>query len=292
MKLGENILKNKEIIIKFWIYTSVILVVFIICNILGFIFFNGIKEINLNFLIKNPEGLPLGSSGGVKNAIIGSLFLMVISMILSIILGVNCAIFNIIYCKNKGINAIINLIVQCIASIPSIIIGLFVYGFFIVTLNVPRSMFTAGISLSIMVFPFVEKRVEKIILSIDRRILRDSEVLGIDKDYMCKNLILPIIKKEIISTGILAGSYAIGATAPIILTGAVFVGGNSNKLFSPVMALPFHLHMLLGQSTMYEKSYATALVLIFILIFLHILSEIVMLGIGGKIIEYIRIKKN
>ena len=125
----------------------------------------------------------------------------------------------------------------------------------------------------------------------DRQFIKDSYSLGIEKDYMCRKLILPVIKKEIVSTGILAGSHAIGATAPLLLTGAVFIGGTSDKLLSPVMALPFHLHMLLGQTALHDKAYATAFVLICILIILHILSEIIISGLGGKIIEYIGNKR-
>lgn len=284
-------MKIKDLIIKIWIYLSTAIVFFIIFSIIYFVISKGIREINLDFLLKNPEGMPLGSKGGIKNAIIGSVFLMFLAIIFSVLLGMGCAVYNTVYCNSKIIKIAIRLIIRCISSIPSIIIGLFVYGFFIVTFNIPRSMLTAGISLGIMVFPFVEIRIEKSILNVDRLIIRESNSLGIEKDYMCKKLILPIIKREIISTGILAGSYAIGATAPLLLTGAVFIGGNSNRLLSPVMALPFHLHMLLGQTALYEKAYATAFVLICILIILHILSEIVISGLGGILVEYIGNKR-
>lgn len=284
-------MKIKDFIIKLWIYLSTVTVFFIIFSIIYFVISKGIKEINLSFLTENPKGMPLGSEGGIKNAIMGSIFLMFLAIFFSIILGTGCAIYNTVYCNSKKINMVIRLVIQCISSVPSIIIGLFVYGFFIVTLNVPRSMLTAGISLGIMVFPFVEIRIEKSIMNIDKKIIRESFSLGVGKDYMCKKLVLPIIRKEIISTGILAGSYAMGATAPLLLTGAVFIGGSSNKLLRPVMALPFHLHMLLGQTALYEKAYATALVLICILIIMHILSEVIMLGMGGMLVEYIRNKK-
>ena len=284
-------MKIKDLIIKIWIYLSTVIVFFTIFSIIYFVISKGIREMNLDFLLKNPEGMPLGSKGGIKNAIIGSVFLMFLAIIFSVLLGMGCAVYNTVYCNSKIIKIAIRLIIRCISSIPSIIIGLFVYGFFIVTFNIPRSMLTAGISLGIMVFPFVEIRIEKSILNVDRLIIRESNSLGIGKDYMYKKLILPIIKREIISTGILAGSYAIGATAPLLLTGAVFIGGNSNRLLSPVMALPFHLHMLLGQTALYEKAYATAFVLICILIILHILSEIVMNGLGGILVEYIGNKR-
>ena len=245
----------------------------------------------MNFFLKNPEGIPPGEEGGIRNAIKGSVFLMIISVIFSLFLGVSCGIYRTVYCNSKIIYTGIGLVVQCISSIPSIIIGLFVYGFFIVTLNIPRSMLTAGISLGIMVFPFTERRIEKIILDIDKKIIRESNSLGIDRDYMCRKLILPIIRRDIVSVAILAGSHAIGATAPILLTGAVFTGGSSDKLLQPVMALPFHLNMLLGQTSLHRKAYATAFVLICILIILHILSEIILSNVGGKIVEHIGNKR-
>ena len=142
-----------------------------------------------------------------------------------------------------------------------------------------------------MVFPFVELNVEKLLAEFDRQCIRDSYALGIDKLYMCRKLILPTISNKIVSISILAGSYAIGATAPLLLTGVVFMA-KPNGLLSPVMALPFHLHMLLSQSVGTQKAYATALVLIGILIILNLLSEIIMRNIGGKIVEYIRNKKS
>lgn len=284
-------LKIRDFFIKIWVCISVIIMTIIIYNILSFIFVRGIKAINIDFFVKNPMGMPLGTEGGVKGAIIGSICTMILSIIISIILGGSCAFYNTIFCKNKYIKIFINFAVQTVSSIPSIIIGLFVYVFFIVTLNINKSMLTVGIALGIMTFSFVEKSLERVILTIENKIIRESRALGVDRDYMCIKLLIPIMKKELISTSILAGSYAIGATAPIILTGAVFTGGNSNKLFSPVMSLPFHLHILLGQGIDNERAYGTALVLIFILLILHIISDIVINGIGGKIVECIRIKK-
>lgn len=62
-------------------------------------------------------------------------------------------------------------------------------------------------------------------------------------------------------------------------------------LLSPVMALPFHLHMLLSQSVATQNAYATALVLIFILIILHLLSAVVLFDIGEKIARYFKHKR-
>ena len=177
------------------------------------------------------------------------------------------------------------------ASIPSILLGMFVYGLFIVSLDIPKSLLTASITLALMVFPFVEVSVEKVISQIDEKMLRDSFALGVDKNFMARKLVLPTIRKNIISILILAGSYAIGATAPLLLTGVVFMA-KAEGLLSPVMALPFHLHMLLSQSVATQNAYATALVLIFILIILHLLSAIVLFDIGEKIARYFKHKRS
>lgn len=280
-----------DLVLKCFIFFAMATILFVIGSIFYFVVSNGIKEVSFQFLLENPKGMPLGSEGGIKDAIFGSLFLMIVAIALSVILGISCALYNTIYCKSKTVKLIINLIVQCVASIPSIIIGLFVYGFFIVTLNIPKSMLTAGIALGIMIFAFIEIRVEKVILSLDKKIIRDSYSLGVESDYMSRKLILPTLKNEITAIAILGGSHAFGATAPILLTGAVFIGGSSNELLRPVKALPYHLHMLLGQGGLNEKAYATAFVLIVILLLLHILAELVAIGIGGKIIGYIRTKR-
>lgn len=284
-------IRFKDNLIKLFAFASIFIVMTAIFLIFSFVFFNGISGINIKFLTENPKGMPLGVDGGIRNAIIGSFLLMVLSMFFSTVLGICFAIYNKIFCKSKIIKMLLSFLIQCISSIPSIIIGLFVYGFFIVTLNISKSLFTASIALSLMVFPFVELNVEKLIEEFDRQCIRDSYALGIDKIYMCRKLILPTISNKIVSISILAGSYAAGATAPLLLTGVVFMAKPSG-LFNPVMALPFHLHMLLSQSVATEKAYATAMVLIGLLIILNLLSEIIMRNIGGKIVEYIRNKKS
>ena len=284
-------IRFKDNLIKLFAYIYIFIVMTAIFLIFSFVFFNGISGINLKFLTENPKGMPLGVDGGIRNAIIGSFLLMVLSMFFSTVLGICFAIYNKIFCKSKIIKMLLSFLIQCISSIPSIIIGLFVYGFFIVTLNIPKSLFTASIALSLMVFPFVELNVEKLIEEFDRQCIRDSYAFGIDKIFMCRKLILPTISNKIVSISILAGSYAVGATAPLLLTGVVFMAKPSG-LFNPVMALPFHLHMLLSQSVATEKAYATAMVLIGLLIILNLLSEIIMRNIGGKIVEYIRNKKS
>lgn len=283
--------KFKDNLVKLYCYISIFIIFSAIFTITYFIIFRGILEINLEFLLENPKGIPLGSEGGIRGAIIGSFLLMTISSSISMIFGTLCAIYNKIFCNSRFIHNVINFIVRSISAIPSLILGLFVYGFFIVTLDISKGLFTASLALSMMTFSFFEVSIEKAIDDIAIQNIKDSFALGINKFYMARKLIIPLIKKNIASTFVLASSYGIGATAPIILTGVVFIS-NTNSLFSPVMAIPFHLHSLLSQSIEIEKSYATSFVLIMILILLHVIAEIILKNIGGRLVESIRNKKS
>ena len=140
-------IRFKDNLIKLFAYISIFIVMTAIFLIFSFVFFNGSSGINLKFLTENPKGMPLGVDGGIRNAIIGSFLLMILSMFFSTILGICFAIYNKIFCKSKIIKMLLSFLIQCISSIPSIIIGLFVYVFFIVTLNIPKSLFTEIIAL-------------------------------------------------------------------------------------------------------------------------------------------------
>ena len=282
---------TKDFLIRCYAGFCALCVISLIFTLCYFLISQGISHVDLAFLTQNPAGEILGERGGIRDAILGSGLLMLFSILFSGMLGISCALYRQVYCQSPFIYTALHFIIRSLAAIPSILLGLFVYGFFIVHLDIPRSLFTASIALSLMVFPFVEVSVEKIIQELDPRLIRDSATLGVDKTYMCRKLILPVIQKQIVAVLILAGSYAVGATAPLLLTGVVFIAAPSG-LFSPVMALPFHLHMLLNQSVATEQAYATALVLICLLILLHLMAIFIMNNLGGKLVRYFKHKKS
>ena len=105
-------------------------------------------------------------------------------------------------------------------------------------------------------------------------------MFGISKAYTIFKLILPLCKSDIISAITMAGGFAMGASAPIILTAAVIFAPIPKSLHSPVMALPFHLYILTGEGISLEKAYGTALVLIMILLIINITA--VVLNLRGR----------
>ncbi len=262
--------KIKEFIFKLWLIVSTLVVLTIIVYIFAYIFKKGIGSINLEFIFGKPKGMPIGSEGGIFPAIVGSLSLTVIACLLAFVLAISTAIYTVFYCQSKKIESIIHLIVQSMAGVPSIILGLFGYTLLVLNLRLGRSLLSGGITLGIMIFPYIQIRVEKTFREVPKHIIDASYALGMSEAYTILRLVLPLCKGEIISAITMAGGFAMGAAAPIILTAAVMFAPVPKSYSAPVMALPYHLYMLTSQGISLEKAYGTALVLIMVLLIINI----------------------
>ncbi|MBY6952346.1 phosphate ABC transporter permease PstA [Clostridium botulinum] len=265
----------KDILLLLWYFLSTFLVVFIVFFIIAYVFKNGIHTINKDFLLDNPKGMPLGKEGGIFPAIVGSLLLMFISSITASILGIATAVYLTLYNKNKKIDNIIHIIIHSISGIPSIVLGLFGYSFLVFSLDLGVSLLAGAITLSIMIFPYIEVITEKAIEEVDKKLIVSSYSLGIDKTYTFFKIILPQCIEEIVSGIMLSGGFAMGATAPIMLTSAVISAPTPDSIMSPVMALSYHLYILISQGISMENAYGTAFVLMSILIILNFLSMLI-----------------
>ncbi|HDK7176029.1 TPA: phosphate ABC transporter permease PstA [Clostridium botulinum] len=265
----------KDILLLLWYFLSTFLVIFIVFFIIAYVIKNGIHTINKDFLLHNPKGMTLGKEGGIFPAIVGSLLLMFISSITASILGIATAVYLTLYNKNKKIDGIIHIIIHSISGIPSIVLGLFGYSFLVFFLDLGVSLLAGAITLSIMIFPYIEVVTEKAIEEVDKKLIVSSYSLGIDKTYTFFKIILPQCIEEIVSGIMLSGGFAMGATAPIMLTSAVISAPTPDSIMSPVMALSYHLYILISQGISMENAYGTAFVLMSILIILNFLSMLI-----------------
>ncbi|WP_231701765.1 PstA family ABC transporter permease [Crassaminicella thermophila] len=234
--------KNKRHIgIKLWSIISGIILIVLVLYINIYIFYKGIHGLNYKFLFYMPKGFPIGTEGGIFPAIIGSIYFTVIACFFASMIAIATALYLNFYCSNKKIYGIIHIVIQSTAGIPSIVLGLFGYTFLVVHLNLGISLLSGGIVLGIMIFPFIEVRVEKILEEINKDLVYASYALGISKSYTFFKVIIPMCFSEILSSIALAGGFAMGATAPIMFTGGVVYAPVPNSLLSPAMAFAISL---------------------------------------------------
>ena len=232
-----------------------------------YIFYKGYKVISPSFLLDTPKGMVLGEEGGIFPAITGSLAFSLTALVLSGLPSLFTALFMVFYAKEGRTKECLHFFIHLLSGVPSIVLGLFSYSLFVYQLKLGRSVLSGAIALAIMIFPFMEIRMEKIFEEVPKSYLHSSESLGCSKGYTLRKLVLPYTLPELLSTMLLAFCFALGATPPILFTGGVAFAKSPTSLLSPAMALPLHLYLLLVQGgSSLSRAYGTALVMLFLLL--------------------------
>lgn len=260
---------------RLWAYGSMVLVAGVIVFLFAFVFYEGSSVISWEFLTQAPSGAVLGEEGGIWPAIVGSLCFTATAVVLGGIPAIATALFLVFYCRRRRVSGLIRLVVQCISGIPSIVLGLFAYSFLVRDLQWGRCILSAGVALGIMILPFIEVRAEKAFRELPQQMVRSSYALGCSRAYTIWKIVLPACRGELVSGIILGGCYAMGATAPMIFTGAVAYAGVPHSVMEPAMALPLHLYLLVAQgATSMDTAYGTAFVMMAILLVSNLLATI------------------
>lgn len=258
--------------IAFWIFRLMSLsVVAILVWILGFLVVKGIGVINWEFLTAGPkEGM---TEGGIFPAIVGTLCLMVGSMVFAFPVGVMSGIYISEYASNNWLVRFIRIMTNNLSSIPSIVFGLFGMALFVNYLGFGDSIIAGSLTLGLLVLPIVIRTTEEALKAIDGSYRSGSLALGASKMQTIRKVILPMAMPNVITGLILSVGRVSGETAPILFTvAAYFLPSLPNSIFDQVMALPYHLYVLATSGTDLEASrpmaYGTALVLILIVLIL------------------------
>jgi phosphate transport system permease protein len=262
----------KDHLLMGWFWASGLLILAILLAIFGYLIWRGGAFINGDFILDSPSGSPLGTEGGIFPAIKGTLWLILLALIISIVPGLLTAIYLSEYGRSGWLAASVNLLVQSMAGVPSIITGLFVYALGVVTLGWGISLLAGGLALAIMVFPVIVVSSRDALLAVDENYRLVANSLGVSKFYTLYRIILPRAVAGITAGLLLALGYAAGATAPIMVTAAAIIASSSGALLEPVMALPYHLYILFNEHISMNHAYATALVLVSLLLIINILA--------------------
>ncbi|MBB6063175.1 phosphate transport system permease protein [Thermosipho japonicus] len=255
--------KFAKIILKILSYIVVIFVVFVIIEVLA----NGVKYFSLDFFTKYPEnGM---RQGGIFPAIVGSIYIIITSVIFSVPLGIFTGIFLAEY-KDKKISKIVELAVTGLSGMPSIVYGLFGYAMFSIALGFGTSILSASLTLSIMTLPIISNSTKEAMSSLPKELKESAYALGAKRNETIFKVLLKASKSRI-TTGVLLGlGRTLGETAPVLVTGSVFYATSMPKnIFSPVMTLPTHIYYLIsayGKESMWMTSGTAAFLLILILV--------------------------
>ena len=249
-----------------------ITVIFILAVILYDISSKGIGKISWSFITEMPKnGM---TEGGIFPAIIGTIMVTVITAVLSVPLGMGCAIYLNEYAKDSRITRLIRMSIRNLSGVPSIVYGLFGVILFVQLMHLGTCVLSAGFTLGLMTLPLTITASEEALKSIPNSYREGALALGATKWQSIRTNVLPYAVPGMLTGTILGLARAAGETAPILFTGAAFfLPFIPKSLFSQFMALPYHLYIMSTQHHAISKvrpiAYGTALVLIVLVLLMN-----------------------
>ncbi|MBF7097085.1 phosphate ABC transporter permease PstA [Alkalibacter sp. M17DMB] len=189
--------------------------------VLGILLFDIISEslgwLNVKFLTNNLSIFP--EKAGIRGALIGSVYLMLIVIPVTLVLGVSTAIYLEEYSNKGKIANFIKVNITNLASVPSVIFGLLGLSVFGRILNLGSSILAGGLTMSLLVLPIVVVASQEAIRAVPGFLRDASYALGANKWTTVRKVVLPVALPGILTGSILAISRAIGETAPLVVLG-------------------------------------------------------------------------
>jgi phosphate transport system permease protein len=262
------------------------MVVLVLFAILGFIIVRGIGVINWKFLTTMPEdGM---TKGGILPAIVGTLCLILGSVIIAFPIGVCSGIYMNEFVKEGKFKAFLKFMTNNLAGIPSIVFGLFGMTLFVNRLGFGDSIIAGSFTLALLTLPVVIRTTEESLKRINKTFREASYALGATKIQTIRRVVLPMSLPNIMTGLILSIGRVSGETAPILFTvAAYFLPQLPHSWKDQVMALPYHLYVICTSGTHVEESrpiaYGTALVLITIVLIVNLLASFLRNYFGKKV---------
>ena len=235
--------------------------------IIGYVITQGISHVDWEFITTPPKG-GLSGEGGISTAIIGTLYLMVLTLAIATPLGLGGAIYLAEYATDNWLTRIIRYGVETLAGVPSIIFGLFGFALFVTVLHFNFSILSGALTLACLVLPTYIRTAEEAIKAVPNSYREAGLALGATKWQTVSKVIVPAALPGIMTAVILCVGRAIEETACLYVT----MGGSAampTSVLSSGRTLSLHLYYLAMETRALDKAMATGVVLIIIILLIN-----------------------
>ena len=261
--MNASTTKKQDTIMKYVLWGLGLLTLLILIVIIGYILINGLPHISWEFLTTSPKDF--GAEGGILPMIVSTIYVTFFAVLIATPIGVGSAIYLYEYAGEGKFVKAIRFCSESLASLPSIIFGLFGLAFFVEFLNLGWCILSASLTLAIMAMPTIMRTAENALEAVPPNYREGSLGMGATRWQTIENVILPAAIPGIITGVILGMARAIEETAAIMYT----VGSSTAipiTIFDPARPLPLHLYMLATEGISIPNTFATATVLIVIIL--------------------------
>ena len=240
--------------------------------IVSYVVVKGWPVLSWDFITENPRRG--GVAGGIWSALVGTIYIVFLSLAVSAPVGVLAAVYLNEYARDNWFNRVVNLAVVNLAGVPSIVHGLFGVGAFVYFLNFndgKKSILAAALTLAVMTLPVIIASTKEALASVPVAFREACWNVGATRWQTIWRIVLPNSVSGILTGVILQVSRTAGETAPVMLTGVTtwkLIQDQGLFLYHPIkdqcMALSMHLYYIATQASGAPEAlpYAIATVLI------------------------------
>lgn len=231
--------------------------------LLAYITYRGLPGLSWEFLTEVPRNR--GREGGIFPALVGTLYVVAGTGLLTVPLGVLGGVYLSEYAPRRASTRLIRLAVANMAGVPSIVYGLFGLAAFVLAAGFGRSVLAAALTLTCMTLPVVITATEEALRQVPADLRHAALALGASKLRTVWTVVLPAAAPGIVTGVVLGLARAAGETAPILFTGAVFqMRRLPDGPGSQFMALPYHIYTQVTSVPNWNRNlvWATAFILV------------------------------
>ncbi|MCX7784615.1 MAG: phosphate ABC transporter permease PstA [candidate division WOR-3 bacterium] len=262
------------ILVRIALLISILFLIIFLVMILA----KGSKVLSISFLTQPPkEGM---TAGGIFPAILGTFYLVLLTIIVALPLGVFAAIYLSEYAQSGHLVNIIRTAINTLAGVPSIVFGLFGLAIFVNMFGFGVSILSGSLTLAILILPIIINASEEAIKMVPDSFRQAAYALGATKRQTITKVVLPTALPNILTGAIISVGRAAGETAPILFTAATFYTRKlPTSILDEVMALPYHIYALMTEGTAPKQqvpiAYGTSVVLLLLVLTVNLVAIII-----------------
>ena len=264
------------------LWSAALLTISILLDVILFTAWRGHQAlVHLNFytqdLSKTGPNDPL-TSGGIKHAYVGTLWMIGIALGITVPLGLLGAVY---LSETRGrLSRLVRTVVEAMTALPDIVAGLFIFLTWLLILHFQQSGLAAALALSIAMLPIIIRANTEVLRLVPGNLREASAALGAPSWRTTWHVVLPTARSGLTTGVILGAARGIGETAPVLLTAGYTTFLNSNPLHGPMVSLPLLAFTLVASGTKgnVTRGFAAATFLLAIVLVLFVIARV----IGGR----------
>jgi len=220
----------------------------------------GAPALSWHFLVSKPN-LFRGPGGGIASAIVGTVIIVGLAAAIALPVGVLTAVYLTEFAPRR-VAGLIQLVIDVMAGLPTIVVGVFVYGLLVV--GHQQSGYAGAVGLAIVMLPLIARATQEVLLLVPSSLREASLALGVSRWRTVIGIILPTAFSGIITGGVLAVARAAGETAPLLFTSSIFSNAITTDVTHAMPNIPVLIFIYSEQpdTALHQDAWAAAVVLI------------------------------